>query len=1337
MRDRLSLVQSFTRWGLIGLAVFALLFIGLLRTPPGHATIAFLIEELSGGTVAVQGLSGDLPNDIHADVVEISDAKGVWLRIEDLSLAWSALPAADNHILIHRVTAARAMMRRLPQAKESSEGTTPKIDVEALSIPRIEIAAGVMGHAALLKGQGSLHYLSVHQARADLTVSRLDNGDRYVVQGGIANDVANGTVSIAEGANGILAALIGLPGLKPINLEARAAGDRGANTIAVQLSAGALRAAGHGTISLADRNADIDFSAHAPAMQPSADLAWSSMALQGHVQGAFDAPQVTAKLQAQNVTVSGNAIPQLEADVTGDNGRVDLVGVATGIRIAGDHPSLFASAPVLIKTHADLTKATRPVRFSVTHPLVTVNGVADTRGTTKLAAKITVPALAPFAALQGEDVRGSAIFDVGLTQDAKKTTLELNGRMNAEGPSLIARVLGHNAVLSLQAALDGSDIMDSKVSLQGAGVKLQAAGSFKSKSLNYSALIGLPDLSRLASTLNGSATLSGTVAGPLETAQLHATGGADMASRGFMRQHVGLVLQAQGLPNPVSAQLRVQGSLDNAPISIDADMTTAAGGKAKNAKLAAQWKSLDAHAAVTLPQAGPVTGNAKIDLKNIADMATFIGTKIAGSSSAAVELEAHGARSTVAIQAQASNLSVSGLKVASATLRGTVDDPFAKPSFALALTTREAETGGISADTEAQLRGPLDKLAVALKSVLHDAAGDPAQVTASAVLDVPKQKIALQKFNGEWRKQTIVLRAPAQIDFAKGISVDHLSADVGGGDVQLSGSLTPELAVSLSAQGIRADTLQAFLPDLAAEGTLSGTAKLTGTLDAPQGAFTLQGHGLRISDYSANAVAPANIDLHGVLHGKTGTVNASLTAGASVHLTLTGEAPLQAGKLNLHLAGNADLSIFNPILAVDGRQASGALAVDMNIGGTVAAPRASGSARLSNGDMHDFARGARISAINATVRADGDVLHITQLSGTAGPGTVTGSGTIDLGAPGIPIDISIKAQNARPIVSDLMTVTFSGDAKLSGKLRGVMNLSGNISVTHGEINLPDRFPPEVAVLDVRRRGQKPPPPPAPASSVALDVTVTTRGQIFVRGHGIDADLGGRIHLTGTSATPYATGGFKMNRGTFSMAGQVLDFTSGEIRFDGTGVRNRLDPTLNFVAQTTSGGVTATLTVSGYASAPKISLSSSPQLPQDEVLAHLLFQQSVKQLTPLQLAQIAQAVASLGGIGSGFNPLGSLRKMLRLDRLSVGSTSGGAAGSDQQTTVEAGKYVARNVYVGAKQSLSGGTQVQVQVDLTRKLKAQATLSTMTDATATKGSAAQDNGSSVGLSYQFEY
>ena len=287
---------------------------------------------------------------------------------------------------------------------------------------------------------------------------------------------------------------------------------------------------------------------------------------------------------------------------------------------------------------------------------------------------------------------------------------------------------------------------------------------------------------------------------------------------------------------------------------------------------------------------------------------------------------------------------------------------------------------------------------------------------------------------------------------------------------------------------------------------------------------------------------------------------------------------------------------------------------------------------------------------------------------------------------------------------------------------------------HGEINLPKRFPAEIAVLNVRRRGQAPPPPPRSEASLILDVTAKTSGQIFVRGHGVESDLSGSIHITGTSNTPMIGGGFDMNRGTLTVAGQTLVFTMGKVTFDGTGVRNRLDPTLDFVAQTTSGGVTATLTVGGYASAPKIALSSTPQLPQDEILSRLLFQQGTKQLTAFQLVQIAQAIAALGGVGSGFDPVGRLRKGLGLDRLSVGSTT---YGTQTQTTVEAGRYVARNVYVGAKQNLSGGTQVQVQVDLTKNLKAQATLSTTTNATATTGNAAQANGSSVGLSYEFEY
>ena len=99
-------------------------------------------------------------------------------------------------------------------------------------------------------------------------------------------------------------------------------------------------------------------------------------------------------------------------------------------------------------------------------------------------------------------------------------------------------------------------------------------------------------------------------------------------------------------------------------------------------------------------------------------------------------------------------------------------------------------------------------------------------------------------------------------------------------------------------------------------------------------------------------------------------------------------------------------------------------------------------------------------------------------------------------------------------------------------------------------------------------------------------------------------------------------------------------------------------------------------------------------------------------------------------GGGFNPLMAVQKKLGLDRLSVGTAAGGGA------SVEAGRYVSSRVYVGAKQSMSGNTQAQVQVDLTKHLKLQATLGT--GGGSVQGATPEnDPGSSIGLSYQFEY
>jgi translocation and assembly module TamB len=127
----------------------------------------------------------------------------------------------------------------------------------------------------------------------------------------------------------------------------------------------------------------------------------------------------------------------------------------------------------------------------------------------------------------------------------------------------------------------------------------------------------------------------------------------------------------------------------------------------------------------------------------------------------------------------------------------------------------------------------------------------------------------------------------------------------------------------------------------------------------------------------------------------------------------------------------------------------------------------------------------------------------------------------------------------------------------------------------------------------------------------------------------------------------------------------LASTAEAIRLDLTATRE--DPSL-----------TAVIKIAGTAAAPTLTLSSTPALPKDEVLAQVLFGASAAQLSGVEAAQLASAVASLAGKG-GFDVIGGLRSFAHLDRLAI--ESGATAGF----SVAGGKYLTDNVYL----ELSGG------------------------------------------------
>jgi len=199
-----------------------------------------------------------------------------------------------------------------------------------------------------------------------------------------------------------------------------------------------------------------------------------------------------------------------------------------------------------------------------------------------------------------------------------------------------------------------------------------------------------------------------------------------------------------------------------------------------------------------------------------------------------------------------------------------------------------------------------------------------------------------------------------------------------------------------------------------------------------------------------------------------------------------------------------------------------------------------------------------------------------------------------------------------------------------------------MALNRADINIPGGMPPEVAVLDVERDGAKPPEAPEKPLVINLNLDIDAPNRILIDGRGLDAEMGGNLKVRGTTATPVVSGGFELQRGFFTLANSKLTFTNGSVTFSGMGLQKKLDPSLDFTAQTKAAEITAVVHITGLADAPQIELTSTPELPQDEILARLLFGEPAAQLTALQLVQTGAALASLrGGGGSSLNPDSSL------------------------------------------------------------------------------------------------
>jgi translocation and assembly module TamB len=1320
---------------LLGLPLLAVLavFVGL-NTDPGRHLAERLASRFTGGEVSIQGVAGRFPDHLRVGRIEVRDAQGVWLTVRDAALDWSPLRLASRVAEIDRLAAVEVDIPRLPtasgpeQPSQASGGGTSLpvgVDLRALHVEKIVLGEPVAGVAAALTAEGSARLDSLQQGLTDVTIGRLDGGGAYHLAGHIDAAALSAALAADEPAGGLLTTLAKVPQLGPVALRASVNGPWTGAAGSLSLRAGPLNLDAKGRVNIAGSAADLDVTASAPVMAPRPDVSWQAVALDAHVHGPFTMPQAHATLRIDGLAAAGAALHQLAATVDGNAGHVALTATLDGLRLPGPQPNLLAAAPVTLKADATLTAPDRPVTFSLEHPLLALHGTVETGGEMKGQAHLDLPDLAPLAQAGGADVQGRASFDLAGGEAGGEVTATLDGAVGITGGMApLPALLGPDARIGVTAAMHGHDISVSRLSLAGLGVTLDAHGGMTANALDVDWQAALADISAVAATVQGSVRGHGHVAGPLDNLAVQADLTGDLGTAGLPRGPISVSLDAHGLPDAPTGHVTATGTLDQAPLALDVSATRAGDGTLHADIASADWKSAHAEGNVTLPPHATLPqGRVALRMDRLDDLNRLLGQPLSGGISATAQLDDQDGRSVAQVSAEARDAGLPNTAtVGRATLAAKVLDPTTDPDVTATLDVVGLRAGTVSGSAKLAANGKQSALALKLQAAAQGLQGADAQATAAAMLDLPARQVTLSALQADWKGLALRLLAPVRVAFGNGVAVDRARLGLGAAVLEVAGRASPTLDLTASLRGVTPELARAFAPDLRADGTLEADAKLTGTL-------RLAATGLHVRTGPAAALPPAELVANATLAGRTADLDAHVSAGRN-RITLTGTAPIDpAAAMRLRALGGVDLALLNPLLTAEGRQVHGQVNLDATIGGTLAAPRADGTLRLANGDVQDLAQGVHLSAVTALVEASGETIRLSSLNARAGSGSLAAHGTIGLGGT-MPVDLALTAQKARPLASDRMTATLDANLSLRGDLAGTLAAGGSVTIDRADIGIPDRLPASVPVLQVRRPGQ---PPPAAASGpdVALDVTVSAPAQVFVRGRGLYAELAGRIHVGGTAVAPIPVGSFRLRRGEFNLAGQMLTFTSGEISFQG----DLTDPALNFVASSYNGSITAMLTVGGFASAPKITLSSTPDLPQDEVLAQLLFHQSASTLSALQLAQAAAALAQISGVGGGaFDPLNTVRKDLGLDRLNVGGGQGGTGAN-----VEAGRYVARGVYVGAKQAATGGgTQATVQVDLLRGLKLETNVGMGGTTSATGAAGTSDPyGTSVGLTYQFQY
>lgn len=389
---------------------------------------------------------------------------------------------------------------------------------------------------------------------------------------------------------------------------------------------------------------------------------------------------------------------------------------------------------------------------------------------------------------------------------------------------------------------------------------------------------------------------------------------------------------------------------------------------------------------------------------------------------------------------------------------------------------------------------------------------------------------------------------------------------------------------------------------------------------------------------------------------------------------------------------------------------SGPVSIAADVGGRLNAPQIRGAVQAQGARIESTTTGTVLTEVAASGRFNGSRLQIDRFTGQAGrDGWVTGAGAFDLAAPrGVGMDLRVVAKRAPLIARDDVAATVTGPITFRSDGRGGV-ISGEVLLDRARYRL-GRATAATAAPRINVREINAPPgaqddDDAPRAPWTLALRARGPGGVLVTGLGLNSEWAANLEIGGEPQNPAIRGRATLVRGDYEFAGREFDLERGVIRFGGETPAN---PALDIQADANASGLNAAIRVSGTALQPQIAFTSTPALPQDELLSRLLFGTSITNLSAPEALQLAAAVAALQNGDAGLNPINAVRRAAGLDRLRILPAD---PQTGQGTAVAAGKYVTRRLYAEIVTDGQGYSATRVEFQVTRWLSILSSISTL--------------------------